>query len=431
MKPRVVITGIGVVAPNGIGKDAYWHALLAGKSGIKNFSRFDVTQYPSKIAGEVDDLELKKYYKKRTVWLSRFAKLALTAAHMAVEDAQLKLTDQCILDDSVEKKEVERRYQTNDNRHIGVAIGTAIGGLEIAEREVEIFHKQGVDKISPFTVMAMNPNSAVGVIALELNIKGPNLTISTGCSSGLVAIGYSYDTIRDNKADVMITGGAEAPLLQVTFDSFCRANMLTKHNDNPVKASRPFEKFRDGYVLSEGAGIVVLEKMDYALARGAHIYAELVGYEISNDCYSMVKTEPTGEEVARTMSSALEKAAFSSQEVDYINAHGSASPVTDNRETRAIKISLGKHAYNVPVSSIKSMIGQPLAAAGAIQFITSTLVVKNNWVPPTINYEFPDPECDLDYVPNKARNGKEINVALMNAFGAGGNNVSMVVRKYN
>jgi len=411
MGERVVVTGLGVIAPNGIGKDDYWASLKAGKSGIVQITRFDVSPYPTHIAGEINDFEPGKYIsKKKAKFMSRFAQFALAASRMAIEDARLDLAR-------------ENRYRA------GVALGTAVGGLQIAEEQCEIFHEKGIDGVSPFSAMAMNPNSGVGAIAIELKIGGPNITISTGCSAGLNAMGYAFETISSGRADLMVAVGAEAPLFPVTFDLFCAANVLSKRNGNPAKASRPFDRFRDGYVLSEGAGAVILEKMEHAVERGARIYAEVAGYGITNDSYSMLKMEPTGKEVARSMRIALENAGLAPEEVDYINAHGSSSLVADKRETRAIKLAFGKHAYGIPISSIKSMIGQALAATGTIQFITATLAIQNSCVPPTINYEEPDPECDLDYVPNKVRT-HEVRVAMVNSFGQGGNNTTVVLKKY-
>ncbi|OIO76301.1 MAG: hypothetical protein AUJ85_00575 [Elusimicrobia bacterium CG1_02_37_114] len=410
MKPRVVVTGIGAISPNGIGKDAYWHALTSGISGIKKISTFDISQYPSKVAGEISDFNPANYMdRKMANRLSRFTQFALASTRMAVEDSALKI---------------------NDSYRAGISLGTAIGGLEIAEKECCVFYTKGMDKISPFSVMSMNSNSAVGIIAIEFNINGINTTISTGCSAGLSAIAHAYDIISNGRADIMIAGGAEAPLFPVTFESFCASQVLSKRNGDPTKASRPFEKNRDGYILGEGAGIVILEKLDHALERKAKIYVEIAGYGVTNDSYSIFKMEPTGKNVSRTIKLCMEDAKVSPEEIDYINAHGSSSVVADKRETNAIKSTLGECAYRIPISSIKSMIGQSLSASASLQFITSVLAVDTNWLPPTINYEEQDPECDLDYIPNKARNSREINTALINSFGAGGNNISMAIRKY-
>lgn len=411
MRQRVVITGLGVIAPNGIGKDNYWVAIREGKSGIARVTKFDVSQYPTQIAGEINEFDPAKYMsKKKAKFMSRFTQFALASAKMAIEDAQLDLSQ-------------EDRYR------VGVSLGTAIGGLQIVEEQCEIFHEKGVEEVSSYSAMAMNPNAGVGVIAVELRLGGPNITISTACSAGLNAIGYAFDTIRNGKADIMIAVGAEAPLFPVTFDSFCAAQVLSRRNRDPGKASRPFERFRDGYVLSEGAGAVILEKMEHAVERGAKIYGEVAGYGITNDRYSMHKMEPTGREVARTMRIALDNADLAPENVNYINAHGSSSLVADKRETRAIKHAFGNYAYEIPISSIKSMIGQPLAATGSIQFITAALAIENKCLPPTINYEESDPDCDLDYVPNQAR-AHEVRAAMVNSFGQGGNNISLILKRY-
>jgi len=411
MKRRVVVTGLGVIAPNGIGKDNYWQAIRSGVSGISKISSFDVSEYPVKIAGEVKDFNPLEYMGRKEVkLLSRFAQFALASTRMAVEDANLKI-------------------ENEDNYRVGVAVGTAIGGFEIGERECATYYKNGINTVHPFSAMAMNPNSAVGVIAFEFKVKGPNITISTGCSAGMSAIGYAYDTILNNKADIMFTGGSEAPLLPVTFDSFCQAQVLTKGNGDPTKASRPFDKLRDGYVLGEGAGIVILEEMNHALARGAKIYAEILSYAMTNDSYSMLKMEPSGKEVAKTISLALRDAGLNSENIDYICAHGSSSIVADKRETQAIKSAFGEYAYKLAISSIKSMIGQSLSASASLQFITAVLAMENSCIPPTINYEYPDPECDLNYVPNQFHKD-EVDTVLVNSFGLGGNNISMVIKKH-
>lgn len=407
---RVVITGLGVISPNGIGKDTYWESAKSGKSGINKIRGFDVSQYPTRIAGEVNDFDPAEYMeRKEAKRLSRFAQFALASTQMAIDDSRLII----------------------DNPHrIGIALGTAVGGLEIAEKECCIFYTRGMNYINPYSSMMMNPNSALGMIAIKFNIRGPNATISTGCSAGASAVAYAFDLICSNKSDVVIAGGVEAPLFPVTFDSFCAAQVLTKRNGDPSKASRPFDKSRDGYVLGEGGGILVLEELNHALKRKAKIYAEICGYGMTNDCYNMYKIEPTGTEVASAIELCMDNAGLAAEDIDYINAHGSSSVVGDKRETHAIKTALGKNAYKIPISSIKSMIGQSLSASAAIQVITSVLAVKYNCIPPTINYEEPDPECDLDYVPNKSRNGKEINIVLVDSFGAGGNNICMAVKKY-
>ncbi len=412
MEKRAVITGLGIIASNGIGKDTYWEATVEGKSGIRTISRFDVSGYRTKIAGEVNDFDPTEYMsKKEARRMSRCAQFALAASQMAVEDAQLEISE-------------ENAYR------VGIALGTAIGGLEIAEEQCRIFQKKGSKGISPLAAAAMNPNAAVGAVATRLRVRGPNVSVSTGCSAGLSAIGYALDTIRYGKAEAMITGGMDTPLSPVTFSSFDATRTLSTRNDAPQKASRPFDDLRDGYILGEGAGIIIMEEMEHALKRGANIYAEVAGYGITNDAYDLNKTDPSGKNAAKTMTLALEDARLEKEDVDYINAHGSSSRLTDKKETKAIKTALGLHARRVFISSIKSMIGQPLAATGGIQMITAILAIKNKCLPPTINYEYPDPDCDLDYIPNEARDEKT-KVALVNSFGMGGSNVSMVVKGFN
>ncbi|MEW6096808.1 MAG: beta-ketoacyl-ACP synthase II [bacterium] len=412
MARRVVITGLGVIAPNGSGKKEYWEATLSGTSGVDKLTRFDSSSYPTRIAGEVNHFNAPDYMERKEAnRISKFAQFALACALMAFEDAQLKINE--------------------ENAHrIGIAIGTAIGGMDVAETQHGLFCKRGQpDRISPFLAIGMNPNSAVGIIASRLKIKGHSTTLSAGCSSGLNAIAYGYDTIQAGKVDVMLAGGAEAPLNPLTFGSFCTTRVLSTRNKEPKKASRPFERDRDGYVLGEGAGVVVLEKEEHALARNAKIYGEVSGYGLTNDGYDIFHMEPTGDGIARAMKIALQEANLAPEEIDHINAHGSSACLTDKKETNAIKKVFDLHAYKMAISSIKSMIGQALAAAGAIQFVTTILSIIHNFLPPTINYEYQDPECDLDYVPNHSR-PKKINAALINAFGLGGSNISIAVKRY-
>ncbi len=408
MRRRVVISGLGVIAPNGLGKDAYWKATVNGESGIGRITRFDASGYRTRIAGEINDFDPTEYMsRKEARRMSRCAQFALAASQMAVQDAGLEITE-------------ENTYR------IGIALGTAIGGLEIAEQQCDIFQRRGLKGINPFSAAAMNPNAVVGAVASDLRIRGPNICVSTGCSAGLGAVGYALDAIRSGKVEAMIAGGTDAPLSPVTFGSFDRTQSLSARNQAPQKASRPFDNLRDGYILGEGAGVVVLEEMEHALKREAGIYAELLGYGMTNDGYDLNRIEPTGRNAAITIRLALDDAQVNAEDVDYINAHGSSSRITDKKETKAVKIALGERARQVFISSIKSMIGQPLAATGGIQLITAALAIKHKCLPPTINYEHPDPDCDLDYIPNEARDEKA-EVALINSFGMGGSNISVVV----
>jgi len=413
MSHRVVATGLGIVAPNGVGKDQYWDSVTKGESGIGKIKQFNASDYPTRIAGEATEFNPNKFMdRKQARRLSRFAQFALASSQMAVEDAGLCL-----------EKELPFR--------VGISLGTAVGGISVCEDECSKFFRRGMAGVSPLSAIAMNPNSAVGVIAAEFGARGPNITISTGCSAGLNAIGYGYDLIQQGKVDIVIAGGSEAPLSPVTFDSFCAAHALTRRNSTPHKASRPFDKSRDGYALGEGCGIVVLESLQHALERETKIYTEIKGYSVTNDGYAPKNKEEaaSGRSAAETMDMALQNAGLLPEDIDYINAHGSSSWLADKKETNAIKLSFGEHAYKMPVSSIKSMIGQPLGATGGIQFVTTAMAMEHGSVPPTINYEDPDPDCDLDYVPNKSRKA-ELKHALINSFGMGGNNVSLAVKKF-
>jgi len=410
MDIKVVITGLGVISPNGIGKNNFVSAIKSGKSGIKKITRFDASEYPVKIAGEVNDFEPTTFIdRKDTKLISRTAQFCYAGTKLAIEDADLKIMNE-------------------DPYRVGIIFGTSTGGQEIHEQQLENFYKKGISSISPFSPISINYNSAVGYTAAQLKIKGPNLTVSTGCTSGLNSICLGFDFIRNNKADIIIAGGADCPILPFTFNAFCSARVLSKRNGNPETTSRPFDKERSGYVLSEGAGIVVLENYEHAIRRNANIYGEILGYGITNDGYSLLGMEPEGKEVVESIKLALENAGI--KEVDYICAHGSSSVVADKRETKSIKEVFGEKAYSIPISSIKSMIGQPLSSAGCLQLITALIAINENFIPPTINYEYPDPECDLDYVPNKYREVK-VNTALINSFGMGGNNVSIIVGKSN
>ena len=412
MSRRAVITGLGIIAPNGIGKDNYWNAIISGESGIKEISSFDTSQYPTKIGGEVTDFNPSNYMEKRKAsMLSRFAQFALVATNMAIEDSKLKIDNE-------------------DPYKMGIAIGSSLGGRNVDEEQFKTFFRSGYESMNPLATGMVSTNFAAGVIAAEYGIKGPNATLSTGCNSALNSIGYSFEIIKNNRADIIIAGGSETPLSPGTFGGFCISGVLSKKNGRPEKVSRPFEKNRDGYVLAEGCGIIIIEELEHALLRNANIYAEIKGYGVTNDGFSIIRMEPTGKEAAKAIQIAMETANVKPEDIDYINAHGSSSQVSDKRETNAIKLALGEErAYEVPISSIKSMIGQPLAATGGMQAVTTAMAIKNNQIPPTINYEEEDPVCDLDYTPNKTKT-YNVNTALINSFGLGGNNASVVLGKY-
>jgi 3-oxoacyl-[acyl-carrier-protein] synthase II len=410
MAQRAVITGLGIIAPNGIGKERYWDAIVSGRSGIRKISRFDTSAYPVKTGGEVLDFSPADYMdRKKERMLSRFAQFALAASRMALEDAALVI-------------EQENPYR------VGVAVGTALGGKEVDEEQQRAFYEKGCGTMNPISMPMAGNNFALGAIAMEYGIHGPNATFSTGCTSGINAIAYAADMVSTQRADVMIAGGSEAPILPAVFESLCMAGVLSRCGE-PETACRPFDKNRDGYVIAEGCGIIIIESAEHARRRNARIYAEIAGCGVTNDAFSLIRMEPTGKEVARAIEIALRSAGVTAGDVDYINAHGSSSLVTDKRETNAIKSVFGDHSYKLSVSSIKSMIGQPFAAAGSLQVISTALSIQDGTIPPTINYEEKDPDCDLDYTPNYPRR-RDIDCALVNAFGMGGNNVSLLLRKY-
>ncbi|MFH1782287.1 MAG: beta-ketoacyl-ACP synthase II [Candidatus Omnitrophota bacterium] len=408
---RVVITGLGAIASNGIGKDAFWNAIVKGKSGIKRISSFDPSSYPSQVAGEITDFDAANYIDAKIVRrVDRFTQFGMAAAIMAVDDSGIKINE-------------------NASDKIGVVIGTSLAGLGFGEAQHDVFKKKGVSKVSPFVVTALLTSDCPSEISMYLGFKGPSMAVSTACASGGDAIGYAFDLIRKGEVDLMVTGGAEAPITPFSMAAFCAARVLSVENDEPEKASRPFDKYRDGMVVSEGAGILVLEELEHALRRNAYIYAEVIGYGRSCDAYHITQPLPTGKEAARAMKSALNDGNIAPEDVDYINAHGSSTELNDKVETFVIKDVFGKYAYDLPISSIKSMIGHPQGACGGLELIVSALAIRDGILPPTINYEEPDPECDLNYVPNKSRNAK-INIVMSNNFGFGGKNVSLLIRKF-
>jgi beta-ketoacyl-acyl-carrier-protein synthase II len=357
------------------------------------------------------DFDPAKYINAKEIHhMGRFSQFGVTAAHMAINDAKLK----------IDSRNADR---------IGVVIGTSLGGLSYAEKEHEVYLAKGYKRINPFTIAASIVSNCPSQISIALNINGPSVIISTACASATDAIGYAGDCIRKGEVDVMIAGGAEALLTPFTFGAFGVTGVLSKRNDAPEKACRPFDKMRDGQVLAEGAGLLVLEELTHALKRKADIYAELIGYARTSDCIHPIIQEGSGKQSARAMRLALEDAAIKPNEVDYINAHGSSTIPNDRIETNVIKEVFGSYAYSIPVSSTKSMIGHLQGGCGGPEAVATVLAVKHNIIPPTINYEFRDPECDLDYVPNVARK-KQVNIALKNSFGFGGKNTVIIFKKY-
>ena len=411
MDRRVVITGYGVISPIGIGADDFWNSLVSGKSGISRISTFDTSQFSTQIGAEVKNFQPEKYIDKKKIRkMDRFSQLAFAAAKIAIEDAKLDM-----------KKE--------DPFRVGVIVGSGIGGLSTVAAEHQVLLEKGPRRVSPFMIPMLITNIAAGEIAIAHNIQGPNYSLSSACATSNHTIGDALRLIHYGDADVIIAGGSEAAVTPLGLAGFCSARALSTRNDDPEHASRPFDKERDGFVMGEGAGIVILELLEHALSRGVTIRTELIGYGATNDAYHITAPSPDGQSAARAMSNALADGGVKPEEVDYINAHGTSTPLNDKVETFAIKKVFGDYAYEIPISSSKSMIGHLLGAAGVVELIATILSMEKEMLPPTINYEFPDPECDLDYVPNKAR-PKKINVALSNSLGFGGHNATLVVRKY-
>lgn len=408
---RVVVTGVGVIAPNGIGIDSFWDSLIHGRSGVRKITHFDASSYSSKIAGEVHDFDPLNYMDPKSARrMDRFAQFAAACTRMAMDDANLAVSDRT-------------------SERTGIALGSALGGIPSAEEQHSIFIEKGLKRVDPLLAIKIFPGGALGQVSVEFGIRGHSNTISSACAAGADSVGYAFSTIRNDLADVMITGGAEAPIVPLTFGAFCLISALSTRNGEPTKASRPFDKERDGFVMGEGAGILILESLDHAIKRDAHIYAEMLSYATTNDAYHMAQPLPTGDQARKSMELALQAAKVDPTEIDYINAHGSSTVLNDKTETKIIKQIFGENSYKIPISSNKSMIGHALGAAGSIELIASVLTIKHQFIPPTINYEFPDPECDLDYVPNKARN-TTVTTVLKNAFGFGGKNSNIIIRKY-
>jgi 3-oxoacyl-[acyl-carrier-protein] synthase II len=411
-RTRVVITGLGAVTPLGSTLEQYWDGLLAGRSGIRRITQFDPSNLPCQIAGEIPDFNVESYMdRKEARRTARACQIAVAAAVQAVADAGLPET------------------MPNPER-AGVLYGSVIAGIDKFEDGVFLMREFGQNKISPFMIPTGIPNMPAFLIAHRFQCLGPNSTISTACATGTQAIGEASELIRRGAADLVITGGTEALIKDYTLAGFSAMQALPVHfNDQPEKASRPFDLKREGFIFSEGAGALVLESEEHARARGARIYVEVAGHASSADAYHMAAPEPEGRGSARAMSWALENAGLPPQAVDYINAHGSSTPINDVTETKAIKKIFGEHAYKLAVSSTKSMIGHPMGAAGALEALACILAIYRGQIPPTINYEYPDPECDLDYVPNQARQA-QVNVTLSNSFGLGGQNACLVLKRY-
>lgn len=411
MKRRVVVTGVGLVTPCGIGIDNVWNNILNGQSGIGPITRFDITQFDTKFAGEIKEFTPEDYIQPKEVKkMDLFIQYAIAAAQIAVNDAGLDMGRE-------------------DSERVGVVVGTGLGGLPTIEKYHSVLMERGPGRITPFFIPMLIANEAPGHIAIQHGFKGPNLCIVTACATGAHSIGEACRIIQYGDADVMVAGGSEANLTPLTVGGFNAMKALSTRNDDPLKASRPFERDRDGFVVAEGSGIVILEELEHATKRGAKIYAEMAGYGYNGDAYHITAPCPDGDGFIRCIRMALKDALLSPDDVDYINAHGTSTKLNDYIETLSIKEVFKEKAYKTPVSSTKSMTGHLLGAAGAIEAVFSVLSIRDQVCPPTINYENPDPECDLDYVPNTARN-HAINVVLSNAFGFGGTNSALVFRRF-
>jgi 3-oxoacyl-[acyl-carrier-protein] synthase II len=401
---------MGVVTALGSDLETFWNNLAAGKSGITRIESFDVSEFPTQIAAEIKDFNPEDYMdKKEARRMDRFVQLAVAAGKMAMRDAGLE------------------PGANIDPERLGVIVGSGIGGLGTWEEQHSILLEKGPKRVSPFFIPMMIANMASGQISIIIGAKGPNTTAVTACATGTHSIGDSFKLIQRGEADAMICGGAEAAIRPTGLAGFCSMRAMSTRNDEPEKASRPFDIERDGFVMGEGSGVLVLESLEHALKRGARIYAEVIGYGMSGDAYHMTDPDPDG--AARCMQRALKDAGIAPEAIDYINAHGTSTPVGDKSETTAIKKTFGDHAYKLAVSSTKSMTGHLLGAAGGIEAVILALTLKNGVIAPTINLENPDPECDLDYVPNAARKA-DVRTALSNSFGFGGHNATIVMRKY-
>lgn len=411
-RPRIVVTGMGVMSPLGHTMDESWDSLLNGRSGIGPITQFDASQFPSRIAGEVKDFVPKDYMDfKEARRMSRASQLAVAAARMALADAGLP------------------EPAPNPER-VGVLVGTGVGGFEVADENLQKLRTQGFSRVSPFAMTGFLPNMPSHHVSLLAGTLGPISTVTAACATGTQAIGEAMELIRRNRADMVITGGVEGLIHEAAVAGFGAMRALsTGFNDRPEKASRPFDKARDGFVLSEGGGILIIERLENALARGARIYAELLGHASSSDAYHVAAPDPEAAGAVRAMRWSLEDAGIPLDDVDYINAHGTSTPVNDASETLAIKRLFGERAYEILVSSSKSVLGHAMGGAGAIEAIFSILALHRRIAPPTWNYETPDPECDLDYVPNAPRTAA-LRVALSNSFGLGGQNACLVMGRY-
>jgi 3-oxoacyl-[acyl-carrier-protein] synthase II len=411
---RVVVTGLGAVTPVGLTVDDFWKALLAGESGIGEITSFDTTGFAARIAGELKDFDPEAYLSRREArTMDRYAQLFYASTAQALADAHIDYSD-----------------EPDAGLRTGVVIGCGIGGVISVQESMQTLFERGGDRMSPYTITQIIPNMGAGYVSIAFNLLGPISCTVTACAASANAIGDAAELIRRGAADVMVAGGVEAPIREYAVAGFAQARALSTRNDDPVGASRPFDADRDGFVMAEGAASLILEERDYALARGAHIYAEVLGYGMSSDAYHITLPKPGGRGAARAMTAAIEDAGIQPGDIDYINAHGTSTPANDSTETAAIKLALGEEAArSVAISSTKSMTGHTLGGAGAVEAVASILAIRDGMAPPTINYTTPDPECDLDYVPNEARS-MEIGTVMSNSFGFGGHNVALIFGKH-
>ncbi len=411
MKRRVVVTGIGAVTPIGHGREAFFNGLKTGKNGVSLIEAFDATEYTTKVAAEIKDFQPELYINKKEIKrMDKFVQFGIAASKMAVEDAGID-------------------FEKVDATRVGVIMGSGIGGIQTLAAQHEKLLNKGPKRVSPFLIPMMITNMISGSISMEFGAKGPNTTVVTACASGTHAVGDAFKVIQRGDADMMFTGGAEAAICELGMAGFCTMKAMSTRNDDPLTASRPFDTGRDGFVMGEGSGVLILESLEHAKARGAKIYAEVVGYGATADAYHITSPAPGGEGAARCMKMAMADAGIVAEDIDYVNAHGTSTPYNDRFETMAIKTALGEHAYNVNVSSTKSMTGHLLGASGAIEAIALVMAVSEDFVPPTINLNNQDPELDLNYTPNTGVE-KTVRYALSNSLGFGGHNGTIIVRKF-
>jgi 3-oxoacyl-[acyl-carrier-protein] synthase II len=411
MKRRVVITGLGLITPIGLGRQAFWKATQSGENGIGPVTRFDASRLATQIAAEVKGFEPTDFIDKKSVRrMDRFSQLGVAAARLAIEDSGLNLGQE-------------------DRNRIGVWVGSGIGGIETYDQQHRVLLERGPARVNPFFIPMLISNMVGSQIAIEFGLKATNSCIVSACATATNAIGEALRILQRGEAEVMLAGGSEAAITELAFAGFCAMRAMSTRNSEPNKASRPFDKDRDGFVMGEGAGVLILETLEHAIKRNATVYAELVGYATNCDAYHIVQPDPEGLGAMRAMQEALKDSNCLPEDVEYINAHGTSTDLNDQMETKAIKTVFGDQARKLAVSSTKSMTGHLLGASGAVELIASALAITNQWLPPTINYENPDPDCDLDYVPNQGRDS-QIRYALSNSFGFGGHNATVVIRRW-